>query len=141
MREQTRIVVQTLLLIAGLVASMTMGAEPATGVDRQLISAEAMPNVPGYNLTAVTVELAPGISVPSHVHDGFVFVYVLEGTVRSQLNDAEAIDYAAGDSWVEPPQTIHSLTQNTNETDVARILAVFVAREGAQLTTSGAISQ
>ncbi len=142
MNGQARVVFYlTSLLITYLLASVAMSAEPSTGVSRQMVGAEALPNVPGHNLTAVTVELLPGTSIPSHVHDGFVFVYVLEGTVRSQLDAAEAIDYHAGDSWAEPPGTIHSLTQNPSETGVAKILAIFVAREGAQLTTSGVISQ
>jgi quercetin dioxygenase-like cupin family protein len=139
MHEQVKIIVLVLLLNSGLLAPAAMRAEPATDVSRQLVGAEALPNVPGHKLTAVTIELGPGISVPSHVHDGFVFVYVLEGSIRSQLDDAEAIDYRSGDSWVEPPGTIHALTQNPSKTDIAKILAIFVAREGAQLTTSGVI--
>jgi len=65
-----------------------------------------------HNLTAVVVAFEPRVSAPSHTHGGFVFVYVLEGTVRSQLDNGEVQDFKKGDSWIEPPGTIHSETHN-----------------------------
>ena len=54
----------------------------AQAVSRQLIASEFLPNVPGHKLTAVTIELKPGVSVPAHRHEGFLFVYVwLRGTL------------------------------------------------------------
>lgn len=118
------------------------GTDPQSpGVERQVVTAAALPNLPGHSLTAVTVELAPGVTVPAHRHEGFVFVYVLEGTVRSQLDDGAALDYAAGTSWVEPPGTLHSLTQNPSQTESAKVLAVFVAKDGARLTTADEAGQ
>jgi len=98
---------------------------------------QPLPNLPGNSLTAVVVQLAPGAHVPSHHHAGFVFAYVLSGTVRSQLNDGPTVDYRTGQSWVEPPGTQHSLTANPSETDSASLLAVFVASSRAKLTTTG----
>jgi quercetin dioxygenase-like cupin family protein len=60
---------------------------------------------------------------------------VLEGTVRSQLDDGEVDDYRAGEYWIEPPGTEHALTQNASKTVRAHLLAVFIAPTGAQLTT------
>lgn len=108
-------------------------------VIRQRVSAHALPNVPGHMLTAVTIELGPSVNVPAHRHEAFVLAYVLEGTVLSQLGDAEPVEYRAGESWVEPLGVVHSLTQNSSDTDSAKILAVFVAKDGAELTTSGAL--
>jgi quercetin dioxygenase-like cupin family protein len=58
---------------------------------------------------------------------------VLAGTVRSQLGDGPVVDYHAGQSWVEPPGTLHALTTNPSATDPASLLAVWVAPDGAQL--------
>ena len=102
---------------------------------------EAIGNMPGHELTAITVELVPGNKSPAHSHETFVFVYVLEGNVRSQLGSEEAIDYAAGDSWIEPPGAIHTLTENLSNSKPAKLLAIFVGKKNAQLTTSGTISQ
>jgi quercetin dioxygenase-like cupin family protein len=73
--------------------------------------------------------------VPKHHHAGYVFAYVLSGTVRSQLNGGKIKDYKTGQSWVEPPGTEHTLTENPSATRPASLLAVFVAPDGATLTT------
>lgn len=111
------------------------------GVDRKMLIAEMLSNVPEHVLTAVTIALDPETRVEAHSHEGFVYVYVLEGTVRSQIDGEDIIEYNAGESWVEPPGVIHTLTHNPSTTHKATILAVFVAREGARLTTSGELEK
>ena len=99
-----------------------------------MLAKEALSNIPDHNLTAVTVQLEPGVTVPAHTHGGLVFVFVLEGTIVSQLNNNEMIEYKSGESWVEPLGTIHSFTQNPSQTAKAKFLAVFVAKEDTKLT-------
>ena len=91
--------------------------------------------MPGQSLTAVTVDVPPGDVSPPHHHAGFVFVYVLQGTVESQLNAEPSKRFVVGDTWVEPPGTLHARMTNPSKTEPARILAVFVAPDGAELTT------
>jgi quercetin dioxygenase-like cupin family protein len=100
------------------------------GIAHQLVTAQTLPNAPGQTFTAVRVELAPGGISPSHRHSGFFFAYVLSGTVRSQLDDGPAIDYHAGQGWVEPAGTLHRLTQNMNTIEAASLLAIWVAEDG-----------
>ena len=99
------------------------------------VTSQALPNDPGRSLTGVVVAFARGAKAASHRHAGIVFAYVLEGTVRSQLNGGEVIEYRAGQSWVEPPGATHTLTENPSQTMPARLLAVFIAPTGARLTT------
>ena len=127
-----------LTLVAGLATFAVAADKPPAGISHQPVNVSALANVPGHNLTAVVVELAPGTTVPSHTHAGFVFAYVLEGTVRSQLNSAAAMEFTAGESWTEPAGTVHSLTHNPSATDRVKLLAVFVAKDGAKLTNFGA---
>jgi quercetin dioxygenase-like cupin family protein len=100
-----------------------------------VVSSTALPNVPGNSITALTVDLPPGDVSPPHHHAGFVFVYVLAGSVESQLNADPPHTFKVGDTWVEPPGTLHTRIVNPSKSDAARILAVFVAPTGAQLTT------
>ena len=109
--------------------------DPANSVKANVVFSEALVNVPGKALTVVEVDVPPGVGSPSHQHAGTVFVYVLEGTVKSQLNNGEIVEYKKGESWIEPPGTVHSMTENPRKTENARVMAVFVAEEGAQLTT------
>jgi quercetin dioxygenase-like cupin family protein len=122
------------LLTLGSVADAQTGEEPS-GVDHMPVTSQALPNDPGRSLTAVVVAFAPGARAASHRHAGIVFAYVLEGTIRSQLNGGEVVEYHAGQSWVEPPGAKHTLTENPSQTMPARLLAVFVAPTGAQPTT------
>lgn len=98
----------------------------------------ALPNVPGKDMTAVVVEYPPGASSVSHRHaaSGFIFAYVLEGRIRSQLEgEASPTVYTAGEHWYEMPGAHHVVSENASDTKPARLLAVFVADSGATLTT------
>ena len=123
------------LLFTLSLAATTLAHGEKEGVTREKLVMEALPNVPGHNLTAITVELSPGHIAAAHRHEAFLFVYVLSGRVRSQLDDEPAVDYAAGDTWIEPPGSLHGLTQNLSKTEPARLLVVFVRKEGTALSS------
>ncbi|MDN5753830.1 MAG: cupin domain-containing protein [Nitrosospira sp.] len=111
------------------------GGGNSSGVTLTPVASQVLPDDPGHTLTAVVVNLAPEAATASHRHAGIVFVYVLEGIVRSQLNSGEIIEYRAGQSWSEPPGTVHSFMENPSRTVPARLLATIIAPTGAQLTT------
>ena len=60
---------------------------------------------------------------------------MLEGAIRSKVNDGPEKVYRAGESWIEPPGATHSVSANASATEPAALLAVFVAEDGAELTT------
>jgi quercetin dioxygenase-like cupin family protein len=116
-----------------LLVTRALAAGLGAGMNIKLTRADKSPHVPGNELTTLVVKLAPGQKSPKHHYAGFVFAHVLSGTIRSQLDRGEVKDFSTGESWVEPPETEHSLFENPSRTAVASLLAVFVAR--AQLTT------
>jgi quercetin dioxygenase-like cupin family protein len=100
------------------------------------VMSEKLPNLPGKQLTAVVVTYGPGGKSARHHHAGSVFVYVLSGAIRSQVSGAgPARVYKAGETFFEPPGSEHLISENASATQPASLLAVFVADEGAQLTT------
>jgi quercetin dioxygenase-like cupin family protein len=101
----------------------------------QPVSSDALPHVQGKRITTMVVEFPPNGFSPPHHHAGSVTVYVLSGVIRSQLQGQPPIVYRAGDSFFEPPGAVHLLAENMSASEQARILAVFVADEGATLTT------
>jgi quercetin dioxygenase-like cupin family protein len=101
----------------------------------QTISSDALPHVAGKNITTMVVEFPPGGFSPPHHHGGSVTVYVLDGAIRSQLQGQPAMVYKEGQTFFEPPGIVHLLAENVSATEPARILAVFVADDGATLTT------
>jgi quercetin dioxygenase-like cupin family protein len=97
-----------------------------------------LPNVPGKSLTAVVVNYAPGGKSQAHHHAGSVFAYVLSGAIRSENSATGAAKvYHAGESFFEPPGSEHLISENASTTEPASLLAVFVADDGATLTTVG----
>jgi quercetin dioxygenase-like cupin family protein len=89
---------------------------------------QALPNVPGKSMRAVLVEYGPGAESPSHRHPSSAFIYatVLEGEIRSQVNDAPAQVYKTGETWTEVPGDHHKVSANASATKPARLLAIFV---------------
>jgi quercetin dioxygenase-like cupin family protein len=97
--------------------------EPAS-----LVFDQELPNVPGKSLRVVLVQYGPGEGTPSHRHPGSAFIYarVLEGAIRSKVNDGPERTYAAGESWTEMPGDHHQVSRNASDTAPAKLLAVFV---------------
>ena len=93
-----------------------------------LVFARALPNVPGKSMKGVLVEYPPGGSNPAHTHPKSAFIYatVLEGAIRSKVNDGPEQVYRAGESWAEVPGDHHAVSANASDTQPARLLAVFV---------------
>ena len=55
-----------------------------------------------------------------HRHgEAFVYAFVLEGTMRSKLDDTPASTYRQGENWVEQPGAHHVLRENTSQSERA----------------------
>jgi quercetin dioxygenase-like cupin family protein len=87
-----------------------------------------LPNVPSKSIKGVLVEYGPGGYSPGHTHAKSAFIYatVLEGAIRSQVNDGPVTTYKAGRSFSELPGDRHGVSANASKTKPAKLLAVFV---------------
>jgi quercetin dioxygenase-like cupin family protein len=99
------------------------------------ITSHALPNVPGKRVTIVRVFYGPGGFTRAHRHAGSVTAYVTKGEIRSQLAGGPVETFGVGQSFFEPPGAVHLVSANASTTEPAELIAVFVADEGAQLTT------
>ena len=98
------------------------------------LAEQALPNVQGKTFTSAIVEFPPGASAAPHRHgEAFVYAYVLDGTVRSKVDDTPMKTYRQGENWVEQPGDHHVLTENTSQTERARLLVVFISNTGDNL--------
>ncbi len=108
---------------------------PVAGEQVAVVAHEALPNVPGKQLTAVVVTYGPGAKSTRHRHAGSVFAYVLSGSIRSENSATGPVRvYKAGEGFFEPPGSEHLVSENASATEPASLLAVFVADDGARLT-------
>jgi quercetin dioxygenase-like cupin family protein len=114
---------------------MTANAAGSTLDTVEPIGSYALPNVPGKRVTIVRVFYGPGGFTPPHRHAGSVTAYITKGEIRSQLAGGPVEVFKVGQSFFEPPGATHMVSANASNTEPAELIAVFVADEGAQLTT------
>jgi hypothetical protein len=91
------------ILCSLLVATLPLGSALADTPKEKnakvtLVYEHELPNVPGKSIKGVLVEYGPGGYSPGHTHPMSAFIYatVLEGAIRSQVNDGPVTTYEAG---------------------------------------------
>ena len=121
------------ILYSLLVAALPFGSVLADAPKEKnakvtLVYQHELPNVPGKSIKGVLVEYGPGGYSPGHTHAKSAFIYatVLEGAIRSQVNDGPVTIYTAGQNFSEMPGDRHAVSANASETEPAKLLAVFV---------------
>jgi quercetin dioxygenase-like cupin family protein len=96
----------------------------------------ALPNIPGKVMSVVTVSYAPGAASPGHRHgQAFVYAYVLEGKVRTQVEGEPEKVLGPGESWFEAPGAHHMVSGNASKTEPAKFLVVFIGGDKEELVT------
>ncbi|MCS3725889.1 cupin domain-containing protein [Bradyrhizobium betae] len=120
-------------VVAPLCAAAAAESSPLDKVEP--IGSYALPNVPGKRVTIVRVVYGPGGFSRPHRHAGSVTAYITKGEIRSQLGGGPVETFGVGQSFFEPPGSTHMVSANASATEPAELIAVFVADEGAQLTT------
>jgi quercetin dioxygenase-like cupin family protein len=104
-----------------------------------LVYDQVLPNVPGKSIRGCWSNTSPAAFRRRNTHPRSAFIYatVLEGAIRSQVNDGPVITYRAGESFSEFPGDRHGVSENASVTEPARLLAVFVVdTEGVNGTTT-----
>ena len=127
----------TIEAVSNAVAPLCMSAEPTgSALDKvEPIASYALPNAPGKRVTIVRVFYGPGGFTRPHRHAGSVTAYITRGEIRSQLGGGPVEMFKVGQSFFEPPGSTHMISANASNTEPAELVAVFVADQGAQLTT------
>jgi quercetin dioxygenase-like cupin family protein len=118
------------ILCSLLVATLPFGsvladAPKSKNAKVTLVYQHELPNVPGKSIKGVLVEYGPGGFSPGHTHANSAFIYatVLEGAIRSQVNDGPVTTYEAGQSFSELPGASAPMPARRSR---PRLLAVFV---------------
>jgi quercetin dioxygenase-like cupin family protein len=118
------------LIVCALIAAVGVGSGIAAdkGPKVTVVFDHALPNVPGKSIKGVLVEYGPGVATPGHIHPKSAFIYatVLEGAIRTSVNDGPVVTYRAGQNFPEMPGDRHTLDENASKTEPAKLLAVFV---------------
>jgi quercetin dioxygenase-like cupin family protein len=125
-----------LLAILAILAGAKLEAGEDSGEEIKQVASEKLPKVPGKSITAIVVSYAPGGKSVKHHHAGSVLAYVLSGEIRSESSaTGPAKVYKAGETFFEPRGSEHLVSENASATEPASLLAIFIADDGAELTT------
>ena len=93
-----------------------------------------LPDLAGKEGMIEIVDFAPGEASQVHRHNADLFVYVMEGSIITQLKGGSAQTVHAGDVFYESPTDIHTVSRNASETEPAKLLVFYVKAKGAPPT-------
>lgn len=116
---------------ATMAAAQEQGQEYAPG-EREELAREALGN--GQEIAIQRVTFPGGWSGERHSHGGQVFVYVLDGSLRVDVDGSESKTLSSGELTVEPMNTPMT-AMNENDAEPVTILLIQVSSEGVPLMT------
>jgi quercetin dioxygenase-like cupin family protein len=130
--------VASLAVLLDLAVSTAQAQTPqasGTAPPRPPVFRRDLPNISleGWEITVSHVDYPPGRVGQPHQHRGFLFAYVLEGSVIAQvIGDGvsdEVRTYRTGELFYEPIGATHQVSRNASETQPARLLAINLAKK------------
>ena len=98
---------------------------------RRDVIKQRLPGEPERDISLVEVSYPPGTGSPPHLHANGVMAFVVSGTIVSKVGDGTEQAFHAGDAWWEPPGAIHRVSRNASSTELAVLLAIYVAPRDA----------
>jgi quercetin dioxygenase-like cupin family protein len=123
--------ISSVLVFSGVLVFSSASAQ--VGTVARLMTKD-LPDVPGKEGMVETVNFAPGEASQPHRHNSDLFVYVLEGSVITQVKGGSLLTVRAGEVFYESPTDIHSVSRNASETQPAKLLVFYVKAKGAPPT-------
>ncbi len=100
------------------------------------VMSQALPALDGDHLKAVLLEVryGPGEASTPHSHPCAVVGYVVEGSLRTQVQGQPEMIYKAGQSFYEVPNGVHLVSANASTTEPAKFLAYFICDRDTPLS-------
>jgi quercetin dioxygenase-like cupin family protein len=97
------------------------------------LASKDLVDVPGKELSLITVEYPPGSTDPVHTHHAHALVYVLEGSIVMQVRGGTPVTLVPGQTFYEGPDDVHIVGRNASDTAPARFLVFLVKDKGAPI--------
>lgn len=122
---------------AALVLTLSLAGATVVAQDitvKSLLSKDLV-NLPGREVSMITVEYPPGGSDPVHTHKAQALVYVLEGSIVMQVKGGAPVTLKPGETFYEGPDDVHIIGRNASHSSPARFLVVLVKDKGAPILT------
>lgn len=123
--KRTKLVLVLLFLMTGTAMAQEATVTPLLSKD--------LKEVPGKEVTMITVEYAPGGTDPIHRHDAHAFIYVLEGSIVMQVKGGKEVTLTPGQTFYEGPDDVHVVGRNASSTKPAKFVVFFIKGKGAPI--------
>ena len=117
------------LLLLCLMTSTVAAQQPEVVV----LMSKDLTDIPGKEVSMLTVEYPPGGSDPVHRHYANAFVYVLEGSVVMQMKGGKEVTLTPGQTFYEGRDDVHVVGRNASTTKPAKMLVLLVKDKGAPI--------
>ena len=89
------------------------------------------PELKSYKMESSLLTVIPlGTDTVSHRHDCELFGYVMEGSLEVGLEHNNPATFKAGEMFYEKRNVIHSFARNPDDRITAKVLLIFIIKEG-----------
>lgn len=123
------------LVLLFLITATLMAQQPAEQATVTQLMSKDLKELPGKEVSMITVDYAPGATDPIHRHDAYAFVYVLEGSIVMQVKGGKEVTLTPGQTFYEAPDDVHVVGRNASTTRPAKFLVLFIKDKGAPVLT------
>jgi quercetin dioxygenase-like cupin family protein len=128
---------RSLALFAAVAAFSFVGAQGAAAHEikpavTKLLN-QPLAGIAGKEANVVLFEVGPGWTIGNHSHPGHIFVYMLQGTLKIEVDGDPTVVLSPGDIVYEVPDR-NMVGSNVSSTEGARFLVFQVGDIGEPLT-------
>ena len=127
----------SLTLAAMVIAFSFVAAQSAVAHEVKLgvkkLLSTPLAGMPGKESNVVRIDVGPGWKAAHHTHPGHVFVFMISGSVKIEVDGEPAVVLKQGDVWHEVPNK-GMVANNMSSTKGASILIFSVGDSGQPLT-------
>jgi quercetin dioxygenase-like cupin family protein len=114
----------------------TTGSRPHDDLAGKLARTElqhAASSIPGREIVQVLTEIPAGVESGWHQHPGEEVGYILEGTVRMEIEGRPTLTLQRGDPFLIPPRTPHNALDLGPDT--GRMLSTYIVETGVPIAS------
>ncbi len=123
---------KSLALFAAVAAFMFVGAQGAAAHVKSLLKTP-LAGIAGKEANVVLLDVGPGWTIDNHSHPGHVFVYMIRGSIKIEVEGEPARVIGPGDVLHELPNR-NMVSNNISSTKGAKFLVFQVGDIGKPLT-------
>lgn len=130
--KNTKLMLVLLFLMTGApTAQQPAGAPRAPEAKVTPLTSKDLSELPGKEVSIITVEYPPGSVDPVHRHHAHAFVYVLEGSIVMQVKGGKEVTLTPGQTFYEGPDDVHLVGRNASTTEPAKFVVLLIKDKGA----------